>query len=405
MNGGGAPGIPWALLGTSGFLRLWLVGGIANAMRWLEMLAVALFTYELTGSGFAVALITAARTLPHMFVGPISGVMADSLNRRLILAVGLALIVANAVVLSGLVALGVLRFWHVIASSLVSGVLWGGEMATRRRMIVETAGVERTSQAVALDSITMSITRMLGPIAGGIAFEFVGLGGAFAISATLLTLCFVMIWGMEYRQETRKLVPARILTDIVEGFAIVRRYRLIVAVLITTMIMNVFGFSYASLLAPIGREQFGVSPTLVGLLAAAEPAGSFVAGLILASGRLRLPGPTIFFGGTVLFLGTLAVAVMLPWYWAAFALLLLGGLGTAGFGNTQTTVIMTEVPRDARSRVLGIVTMCIGVGPLGTLVVGMLADMIGASRAVLILALIGLAGVALVRARWRAGFV
>jgi hypothetical protein len=64
---------------------------------------------------------------------------------------------------------------------------------------------------------------------------------------------------------------------------------------------------------------------------------------------------------------------------------------------------MTEVPRDARSRVLGIVTMCIGVGPLGTLAVGWIADQIGAARAVLIMALIGLAGVTLVRARWRAG--
>jgi predicted MFS family arabinose efflux permease len=191
--------------------------------------------------------------------------------------------------------------------------------------------------------------------------------------------------------------------DILEGFAIVRRYRLIVAVLGVTMMINVFGFSYSSLLAPIGQGNYGVSPTLVGVLAAAEPAGALIGGLAMASGRLRIGGPALFFGGAILFLATLALGVMSPWYWGACVMLFLGGFGTAGFGNMQTTIIMTEAPRDARSRVLGIVTMCIGVGPLGTVVVGWLADRIGAPHAVLILALIGLAGVILVRARWRAG--
>ena len=54
-----------------------------------------------------------------------------------------------------------------------------------------------------------------------------------------------------------------------------------------------------------------------------------------------------------------------PWYALAFVVLLIGGLGAAAFSNMQTTVILTEAPPTTRSRVMGIVTMCIGIGPLG----------------------------------------
>jgi hypothetical protein len=59
-----------------------------------------------------------------------------------------------------------------------------------------------------------------------------------------------------------------------------------------------------------------------------------------------------------------------PWYALAFVLLLIGGLGTAAFSNMQTTLILAETPLTTRSRVMGIVTMCIGTGPLGVLAIG-----------------------------------
>ena len=67
-----------SLLGSRDFLHLWAVGGIANGMRWLEVLAAALFTLEVTGSPLAVAAVTAARTLPLIVIGGFAGVLADA---------------------------------------------------------------------------------------------------------------------------------------------------------------------------------------------------------------------------------------------------------------------------------------------------------------------------------------
>ena len=79
-------------------------------------------------------------------------------------------------------------------------------------------------------------------------------------------------------------------------------------------------------------------------------------------------------------------------------LLLIGGLGTAAFSNVQTTLILTEAPPATRSRVMGIVTMCIGTGPVGVVMIGILSGQVGPPAAILIMASLGLCGLSLV---WR----
>ena len=72
----------------------------------------------------------------------------------------------------------------------------------------------------------------------------------------------------------------------------------------------------------------------------------------------------------------LIVMALSPWYWLAFAVLVMGGFGTAGFSNMQSTLMLTEAPTEMRSRLMGIVTVCIGTGPLGILAAGALAGRI-----------------------------
>jgi MFS family permease len=86
----------------------------------------------------------------------------------------------------------------------------------------------------------------------------------------------------------------------------------------------------------------------------------------------------------------LIVMALSPWYWLAFAVLVMGGFGTAGFSNMQSTLMLTEAPTEMRSRLMGIVTVCIGTGPLGILAAGALAGEFGPRGAVLVMAAAGL---------------
>jgi hypothetical protein len=236
----------------------------------------------------------------------------------------------------------------------------------------------------------------LGPLAGGAAFESLGLGGAYFLSAALyLAACFV-VGGLGFQQQLRPLRLHRLTADLAEGLAVARAHPAIFGVVLMSIVMNVFGFSYSALIAPIGLAQFRVSPMLVGALAAAEPIGAIMTGAALSAGWLRLDGSRAMLRGSLLFLVGVAGMALSPWYGLAFALLLAGGLGTAAFSNMQTTLILVEAPPAMRSRVMGIVTMCIGTGPLGVLAVGLLSEWLGPATAILTMASFGLAGLGLV---------
>jgi len=105
-------------------------------------------------------------------------------------------------------------------------------------------------------------------------------------------------------------------------------------------------------------------------------------------------------GRSFLFLAALALASAVGSYWPAFLLLLVGGLGTAAFSSMQSTLVLIDAPVAARSRVMGIVSMCIGTGPIGVLAIGALADALGPARAILAMAAAGLVALALAARRW-----
>jgi MFS family permease len=383
-------------LATPNYLRLWFAGGIGNAMRWLELLVAGIFTYEVTQSAVLLALVIVARSLPMLLMGTIAGVVGEALNRKRLLVTQLSVLTVTSAVLCVLAFSGQIRVWHVAVGGLVAGIVWSMELAVRRRMIGEVVVFDQIGPAVAFDSLTNSIARVLGPLAGGAVFQTLGLGGAYLLSAALYLVAGFVVSGIDFRQESRKLRFGRIAIDIVEGLSVARANRAILAVVLVSIIMNMFAFSYSALIAPIGLDVYRVSPILVGALAAAEPLGAIATGIVLSAGWLRLNGSRALFSGSLLFLiGLMAMAIS-PFYWLAFALLLLGGLGTAAFSNMQTTLILTEAPLAVRSRVMGIVTVCIGTGPLGVLAIGVLSQQLGPSVAVLIMAGLGVSGLGLV---------
>ena len=294
-------------------------------------------------------------------------------------------------VLATLATTGLLELWHVTLGNFISGTMWSTEMSTRRRMVGEVAGPHRIVPAIALDSATNAATRMIGPILGGVIFGWLGMRGAYTLTALVQFLAAFALAGLAYEQVIRRLDLARIPAEIAEGLAFARTRNTILLVYGVTVVTNAFAFAYSGLVAPIGSGVFHVSPALVGLLAAAEPLGALLGGALIAAGVVRMDRRLTFAGGAGLFMVALIAMALSPSYWLAFAVLVIGGFGTAGFGNMQTTLMLTEAPAEMRSRLMGLVTVGIGTGPLGVLVAGLLSDAIGPRGAVLIMAGAGLA--------------
>lgn len=388
------------LLRLPDYRRLWLLGAIANIMRWLELLASGLYVLDLTGSAGAVALTAAARSLPLLLLGPIAGAVAEAVDRRRLLQLGLLATLANAVAMALLAHGGVLNPWHIGIGAFVSGLLWSTELSTRRRMLAESAGVAAMPRAIALDAMTNATTRMLGPVFGGLAYQTLGLTGAFTVSAGGAVVAILLAARVRAPQRAQPFRIGTVTQGLAEVIAVAIAHPAVLGVLGITVSMNMLAFSYLALIAPIGRALFDASPLGVGILAAAEPAGALIGGLMLARFGDRVDGARAFLFGSLGFLVALAAMPATPVLGLAILLLVVGGLGIAAFGTFQTTLVLTSVPTEARSRMLGLVTMAIGTGPIGMMLSGALADRFGAGLAVSALAAAGFVIVAVIGALW-----
>ncbi len=390
-----------ALLRSSAFRRLWALGGCVNTMRWFEVLTAALFTLDATGSGFAVALVSAARTLPMLLLGAFAGVMAEAVSRKRVLLAGQLISCLASATIAVLAALHIAQPWHVGIAALVAGSVWSTEMSTRRRMVGECVDSAMVPRALAFDTVTNSITRLIGPMAAGAAYQAAGLAGAYAISTFVYAIAALLASGLAYQQSSRRLVLSHVPRDLAEAFGFARSHAIIGGVLAITIAMNLLGFCYAALVAPIARQVFMVSPTLTGLLAGAESFGALLGGLWLTSYESHLNGRTLMVGGSLLFLVCVILMPFAPSFSLACLLLVLGGFGSAAFANMQTSLVVLHAPAPIRSRLMGLLTVCIGMGPIGILLIGSLADYLGPLLAVDIMASVGFVAVSAIGLAWR----
>ncbi len=370
-------------------------------MRWFEVLSAALFTLDVTGSGFDVALVSAARTMPMLLLGAFSGVVTEAVNRKQVLFYGQVLTCLASASVALLAWTGMVRPWHVAVAALVAGVVWSTEMATRRRMVGECVEGRLVSRALALDTMSNSFTRLLGPVFAGVIYQRLGLAGSFGFSASVYAFAAFLSLGLDHRQTIRRRGLGKVPRDLAEGVRYVRGDLVIGGVLAVTIAMNLLGFPYAALVAPIGRMVFHVSPTLVGVMAASEAFGAFLGGALLTSREPAINGRVLMVGGSLLFLGGVVAMPLAPGFWIACLLLTVGGFGSAAFANMQTSLIVLHTPVHIRSRLMGLLTVCIGMGPLGILLMGGVANFVGPMLAIDMVAATGFVSVCVIGVFWR----
>jgi MFS family permease len=395
-----APIGPRTLLRDGRYLRVWIAGGVVGTMRWLEILVIAVYVLQVTGSAFQVALMLVLRSLPMFLLGSISGAIAEQVSRKLLQAAAMIVSAAVSAVLATLALTGALEVWHIGTGAFLSGMMWSFEFPVRRTMLGEIAGPRGIAAGMALDSATTNGTRMLGPALGGLIFETIGLPGAYLLGAVLYAIGFGLMAGLQY-SSTAPLVPNwNVIQTVREGLRFVRADRAIVGTLAVTVIMNLWIFPFAAMVPVIGEAEMGLSAFPIGILMSAEGTGAFVGALAIAGFARPAMFRRLYLYGSFLLGSMVVVFALSPWYELSLALLFVAGFGAAGFSTMQTTMMFLQAPPEMRGRVMGVVSVCIGAGPLGVLHIGLLATWFGASTAVLIIAIEGLAALALARAYW-----
>ena len=387
----------WAFRSRS-YRFLWPANFIAYTSRWMQLTLLGWFVLVETDSPWLVGLVGFFAMIPMFFLGIVGGVLADAVDRRRLLLITQAASFASLLTLSSLMVLDLALYWHAYPAVLAMGIAWALDMPSRRSLIHDLLGRRRVTNGVALDSMGMSASMMIGPATAGALIDRVGVTGGYGVVTALLAISLVLLSRLKTGPTRPPQPQGGILHNLADGIRYVAGHRTLRAMVLITVLANLLLFPYMHMVPVMARDVLGVGPVLMGLLQAAPGLGSFAGAIGIASlpavshhGRIMLGGTLTAFAALLLFSQSTVYALSLP-------TLLVMGIGVSGFGSMQASMTMLLAPREMRGKALGVVSLAIGSGPFGVLIVSSVANEYGPAMAIGAIAVAGIILVGLVGA-------
>ena len=270
-------------------------------------------------------------------------------------------------------------------------------MPVRRRLLGDLSDGDLAA-AMSLDSATNTATRMAGPVLGGVVLQAFGLPGVFVLSAAVFAVALVVIALIPVPGIARRAQSTYFVRELVSGIRFVAgdaRLRWIFSI---TIIYNIWGFPFTSMIPVIGAGQLGLDSAMTGLLSSTEGLGAFAGAVAIAFAARPRGFAPLYRWGTTAYLALVAgfgavslfAAGPVSSFLVASGVLLAIGVAGACFSAMQSTLSYLNALPEYRSRVLGVLTLCIGTGPIGFLHVGWLAETFGAPVALMVTGVEGL---------------
>ena len=360
--------------------RLWFTGAfVANIGTWMQRVAqdwlvLTVLTHD---SGVAVGVTTALQFAPALFLSAWAGLLADRLDRRKLLMatqVGMG-VLAGALGL--LVMSGSAQLWHVYVFAGLLGCVSAIDGPARQTFVADMVPADRLANAVGLNSASFNAARMIGPGLAGLLIAWVGTGWVFMINAVTFAATIVALARM--RVDELQPVPhvARGKGQIREAIRYVRRRSDILVVMVVVGVVSTFGLNFQLTSAVMARTEFGKGPGEYGILGSVLAIGS-LSGALLAARRER-PRVRLVVGSALAFGVASGVMALMPTYpLYALATIPVGFASLTMLTAANATIQMSTAPA-MRGRVLALyIVVFLGATPVGSPVVGWVAETFGA---------------------------
>lgn len=358
---------------------------------WIQSTALGWLVYDqLTDSKFKLGLVGFVGQILTVLVAPLAGVFTDRWNRHRVLLATQILLMVQASVLAGLTLSGAISYNHVLVLAMFAGLVTAVDIPNRQSFMVDIVhSREDLPHAIALNSFAFNGARLLGPVVAGVLIKAAGEGTCFLINAVsfLAVIGTVLAMRVPPPMPRPRKHPGR---ELLEGMRYCFGFAPIRAPLVLLACMGLIGMSYATLIPVFARDilagQYGLDGEYVqGLLIASAGLGAICGALYLGS-RRSLLGLDRVVGIAPLLLGAGLICLGLsPWLGLSLPLLVVIGAGQMVQMAGTNTILQSIVDDDKRGRVMGFYAISfLGTAPLGALLYGSMAQVLGAPWALAI---------------------
>jgi len=359
----------------------------------MDQTARGWLVYSLTKSALQLGLINAVRGIPMLFLGAVAGVLADRYGRRFQLIVAQAVNFVLNILLATLVVTGRIEVWHIYVTGFFAGAAWSFQQPAGQAMISDLVEEKYVLNAISLNSAGQNMSRILGPSIAGLLIQFLGVGFSYYFQAAMYV--FAMIWTLQIRLP-KTTTPAKIttmparepfITSLRQGFRYISTHSIIMALLVLALTTNFLGAPYLSLMPIFAIDIFHGNAGTQGLLLTMGGIGAIIGALAIASIGRRQTNIKLLFGGSAAYGLCLILFSRSPVLAMAMGATFLSSCLFNMYLAQAQTIIQTTTPVGIRGRVLSVYYMSNALMPLGSLLIGAVATVLGAPWAVTIMGL------------------
>lgn len=363
-----------------------------------------LLAWDLTESEGALGLVYLVFGLTMLVCTPFGGVVADRFAKRTVLLFSQSLIFGAAALMAVVVLTDVVTFWMLLLASMCQGLAFAFYGPARVAMAAELVGRDQLGNAITLSLLSMNGTRVFAPaLAGFLAgIAFVGIGGAYVLSAAMSFGSLVQIFRLPHR-EAADATPRNPFTEIAAGVRYVNSDRRLRRLVVSSFFVIMFGFNYVAFIPALVEGIFDLDDVWVGLVSSASAIGAVAVSLPLAAkadgpgGQRIMVMSGIGFGVGVILLG------LSPTIWVAFAVVIgIGGCTTA-FQSLSNTLALSAASDLMQGRVQSLMQLSFAGFGIAAAPIGALAEVIGLRPALVIMGAIAASTTViffLLEARW-----
>ena len=387
----------FAALRHRGFRLLWIATLLSATARWADMVVIGWLTLELTDSALMVGIVAGSKMAGYL-AAPFMGVIADRMDKRLLLVGAAAVNLAVSLLMLALFAADALALWHMIALALVSSLTWALDHPTRQAFVPDLVRKQDLANAVALNAVAIEITVVVGPALGGLLIPAIGMAGAYGLIAAIYLLDLVVLLMLNDVKHVAADMRESAVKSLIGGLRYVWRNQTVLTLLVIACLLNLLAAPYRYAFLPVfSRYILDAGPTGYGMLTAMAGAGALVAGLwVVSLGNFRGKGRLLVWT-SVAWPASLLLFALSTSYSISLALVFVAGLTQAIVWTVIATLILSRTDAPMRGRVMGLRTGVVSSLPVGNLLAGAVAERFGpalAQGAYAVLAIVVMLGIA-----------
>ena len=340
--------------------------------------------YHLSGSSVQLGLAGFFQAFPFIIFGLFGGVLADTLNRKKLIAITHALNILPGVALGILTLSGAIQVWHVNVLNLLASSLQVLGGPSRQAIIPGLVPQSHLLNAVTMAVLMMQGTQLTAPVIAGFLIDFLGVQASYFTDAGLLlpsVIAALLIRASGQPQGERRQISWR---SLIEGFEFLWHTRIILSLFLLDFFAVLFGF-FRPILPIFADVVFKVGARGLGMLYAAPAIGALIGStVVLTAGNIERKGAMSIIA-TLMFALSLGFLGMARWFWIGLLALAVLGISDAISVAIRRTVVQILAPDDMRGRATSFLTVFAQTtNGLGAVIAGAGAALLGAPNAALV---------------------